>query len=164
MSLMANTFMDPFEYYSDILDPNRFFNLDWNINRPLRGQSKQMFQQQPGQLQNIQQVSRAVHVDMVEQENGYCICADLPGAENVDACFEEGFLVIKGENKQPELHDTDTYLRAERCLGKLERKIKLPTNADVNRAVAKYKNGVLHVQIPKVVSAAGTRKIQITNE
>jgi HSP20 family protein len=105
-------------------------------------------------------------VDIVEGDTSYKISAELPAmnAEDVDISINDSYLTIKGEKKEEkEEHDkNNTIVRRERHYGSYQRTIALPQNVDTSKADASFKNGVLHIEVPKKAEEqTKSRKIQI---
>lgn len=91
-----------------------------------------------------------IPADLIESENDFQVYADLPGAENLDISMENGILSISAERKEV-LHDKDNDIAhtVERRYGKVNRRMVLPSNAESDRATARYKDGVLSISMPK---------------
>ena len=102
-----------------------------------------------------------IEIDIKEKKNSYQIQADLPGIEKNDikVQIENGSLKITGERKTELEEKDENYLRSEKYYGKLERVLTLPENADGENMKAEYKNGVLHLNIPKKESKVTTGKV-----
>uniref|UniRef100_A0A0C9S0W5 TSA: Wollemia nobilis Ref_Wollemi_Transcript_28570_848 transcribed RNA sequence n=1 Tax=Wollemia nobilis TaxID=56998 RepID=A0A0C9S0W5_9CONI len=91
-------------------------------------------------------------VDVKEYPNSYAFIVDMPGLKPTDIKVqveEDDFLVISGDRKLEEETDVK-YIRMERRLGKLMRKLKLPADAKQDAISATYQDGVLTVTIPKL--------------
>lgn len=88
---------------------------------------------------------------------------DLPGItkECIEVCVEEGFLVLRAERRHTETGPALRYHVMERNNGKLERFIRVPSDADMRNVVAEFALGQLEVSIPKVTSAMGSVKVPI---
>jgi HSP20 family protein len=101
-------------------------------------------------------------VEIYETAGELVFVVELPGLEKeeVSISFENGFLNISGERKQPEAKDR-TYHRGERWYGRFERAFQLPVAADGEKIQAKLEKGVLHISIPKREEAK-TRQIPVT--
>lgn len=83
---------------------------------------------------------------------------ELPGMDKDDCCIsiEGNMLYLSGEKHfERESHDS-TYHVMERAYGAFQRAIPLPSNVDVEKAEAHYKNGVLSVRLPKTGSKTAT--------
>jgi HSP20 family protein len=90
-------------------------------------------------------------VDVVERKDNIVVTADLPGLskDDVSVTLQDNFLTIKGEKKH-EFEDKDTnYYRSERVYGSFARTIELPVTVDAKKIDARFKDGVLHVTLPK---------------
>ena len=90
-------------------------------------------------------------VDLSETEEGFEVKAELPGMKKEDIKVEmnDGLLILTGEKKQEKKDDKKNYHRIERAYGKFERSFRLPSNVKGEEIKAKYKNGVLTIEIPK---------------
>jgi HSP20 family molecular chaperone IbpA len=109
--------------------------------------------------------SPLMSMDLVENENGYQVMADLPGVdvENVDLSVEGNALVMKAERNHVHETKTDKVHRLERSYGSVKRRVVLPKNADLNNANTKFSNGVLTVTIPKLPEVQ-PKKLAINRE
>ncbi len=94
-------------------------------------------------------------VDIVENEDGISVMAEIPGIakEDIKLSVKEGVLTICGEKNQEKLGEKDKYYRNERMYGSFCRSFSLPSNVDANKIKANYKDGVLQIQLPKVEEA-----------
>jgi HSP20 family protein len=90
-------------------------------------------------------------VDISETENQYEVNAEIPGLkkEDIKLSVEDNVLTLSGERKVEKETDKKNYHRIEREYGKFERSFRLPKEVDAENIKAKYKNGVLTVQLPK---------------
>jgi HSP20 family protein len=85
--------------------------------------------------------------DICETESGYLIAMDLPGIdrEKLEIDIDDSRLIVKGmraiaESKQH---------RSERPRGKFLRTFSVPGSVDQAKIGAEYKDGVLHLRLPK---------------
>lgn len=111
----------------------------------------------------------SLNVDVVESPDLYIIKADLAGIDksNIKLQIQDNYLSIEAERKQEKTEESPViksiqeeipnatatrYRRVERSYGKVVRKFMLPADAslDENRVSAKYENGVLTVEVPRV--------------
>jgi HSP20 family protein len=90
-------------------------------------------------------------MDVKETETEYVVTADLPDVrkEEVKVNFYEGVLTIEGERKLAKEEKGETFHRIERGYGKFVRRFGLPTEVEVARVTAEFKNGVLTIHVPK---------------
>lgn len=105
-------------------------------------------------------------VNVVENEKGLEVTADLPGVDqkDIDLDLSEGVLTLKAEHKQ-EKEDRDENQRyhvVERAYGTFMRRFAIPFEPDADNVEANFDNGVLKVWIPRSPeSQQQTRKIEI---
>ncbi|MCQ2536805.1 MAG: Hsp20/alpha crystallin family protein [Lachnospiraceae bacterium] len=92
--------------------------------------------------------------DVTETETSYLFNIDLPGYElaNIKGEVKDGYLTITATNEEDKKDESDKkngYIRRERIYGTCSRTYfvgKDVTQADIK---AKFKNGVLTVEVPK---------------
>lgn len=101
-------------------------------------------------------------VDITENKEVVRITTELPGVrpEDVKLSVENSILTIRGEKRSTHEEKTDRMHRYERQYGSFERTFSLPSTVDVERIEARYDNGVLTVELPKVEKAK-PRQIEI---
>ncbi len=94
-------------------------------------------------------------IDVKETEEAITIEAELPGLkqEEIKVTVEEGVLTISAERKKEKDEKAKNVRRTERYYGQMERKLALPASVEDGKIDAVYKDGVLHVTIPKKASA-----------
>jgi len=88
-----------------------------------------------------------------ETSDAVTVTAELPGLEEKDfeLSVEDGVFTLRGEKRsESETKDERAgWSRSERSYGRFERRIALPAEVQVEKAVATFKNGVLDVTLPK---------------
>ncbi|WP_320534188.1 Hsp20/alpha crystallin family protein [Robbsia andropogonis] len=91
-------------------------------------------------------------IDVVDEGKVLRVTAELPGMkrEDLKVTVEDGALVLHGEKKQDVHSEEDGCYRLERAYGCFVRTIPMPENADPNRTLAKFDNGVLTLTVPKL--------------
>lgn len=101
-------------------------------------------------------------VDIKEESDRFIIYADLPGVDSkdIEITMENGMLMLKGQREPVPRQEQDKYKRMERVRGSFLRRFSLPDTVEADNIVAKSKNGVLEVTVPKG-SATRTRKISV---
>jgi HSP20 family protein len=89
--------------------------------------------------------------DFVENENEFQIHLDLPGMSKSDikVNFQDGRLTISGERKREARDERDDFIRRERYHGTFYRTFTLPEAVKEDKIKANFKDGVLHVVVPK---------------
>lgn len=92
-----------------------------------------------------------LQVDVVDEGNSYLVRANVPGlnAKNLDVRVSEEGVTIKGAFSEEKEDKKQNYLVRERRSGSFVRTIPLP-NSDPDKAIAKFKDGVLELTIPKL--------------
>lgn len=95
--------------------------------------------------------SWAPAVDIYETENEIVLKADLPDIDpkDVDIRVEDNILYLKGERKFEKETKEENFHRIERNYGSFARSFSLPHTVAADKIVASYKDGVLHVKMPK---------------
>jgi HSP20 family protein len=102
-------------------------------------------------------------VNVSENDEAYKVSVELAGLskDDVDVSVQEGRLTITGEKKEETKDEDENYIRTERSYGSFSRSIPLPSHVDEDAVSAKFKDGVLTVELPKTGEARG-RRIEIT--
>jgi HSP20 family protein len=90
------------------------------------------------------------------------LIANVPGVrpEDVEITLEGDTLMIRGERPAP--LENVNYVLQERTHGAFQRTLTINVPVDVERAEAKYENGLLILTIPKA-EAAKPKTIQVTS-
>ena len=106
--------------------------------------------------------SWAPAVDIYEKDGNIVLKAELPGVDpkDVDVRVENNLLTLRGERKFDNEVKRDSYHRVERAYGAFSRSFTLPNVVDTGNIKAEYRDGVLHMTLPKREEAK-PRQIQI---
>lgn len=90
-------------------------------------------------------------IDIVDDKTCFKVEAEMPGLseEDIKVSINDGILTIKGEKETSTKDEGKNYLRREINYGSYERRISLPDSADLDRAKASFKKGMLWIEIPK---------------
>ena len=90
-------------------------------------------------------------VDVSETDGEYQIRAEIPDVkkEDVKVILEKGVLTIQGERKQEKEEKGRKYHRVERTYGSFVRSFALPDLVEEEKVKAEFKDGVLHLRLPK---------------
>ena len=93
----------------------------------------------------------APKVDIYDTKDAFIIKADLPGIDKNDIKVDvDGrLLTLRGERKIDTEEKDKSYYRHEMYYGAFERTFTLPEVVDPNLIKAEYKDGVLHLEVPK---------------
>lgn len=93
------------------------------------------------------------NVEISETDKHIQVTAEVPGLDekDVEVLLTDGVLTLKGE-KQSETQDKDKRF-SERFYGQFERRIPLGVDIDEDKVEARFKNGLLHIVLPKSAKA-----------
>lgn len=93
-------------------------------------------------------------INVKESDKAYIVELAAPGMKKDDFQVhvnEEGNLVIKMESKHEDEEKNTRYLRREFSYSKFEQALILPDDVDKEQIAARVNNGVLTVDLPKIV-------------
>ena len=103
-----------------------------------------------------------IRVDIHEEENGYGLEAELPGVERdqINLSVENDALTIAADLRSE--HKDEKACYSERRAGRVSRTFSLE-GIDQDKITAKYRNGILYVNLPKQqpAEAPSARRIAI---
>jgi len=101
-------------------------------------------------------------IDIVERDGRLVVRADLPGMSTEDVRIEirDDALVLEGERRSEIEVEEEGVYRSERVYGRFSRVIPLPDGADLDKASARFENGVLEIEVP-LREDARRRRIEI---
>ena len=123
----------------DELDPLRGF-----FDRPIRNRLTQI------PWGDMPQRAWSPAVDVTENQDGYVVTAELPGASKDDINVEchDNVLTIKGEKRDEREEEDEHRHYVERSFGSFTRSFRMPPDAsdDIN---ATFRDGILTVSVQK---------------
>jgi len=92
-------------------------------------------------------------IDITEKDGDIRVEAEIPGVkkEDLKITVKDNVLTIEGEKKREEEKEEKNYYRIERSYGVFSRSFVLPENVDTNNVEAKFKDGVLIVDLKKAL-------------
>ncbi len=95
--------------------------------------------------------------EVYDDDNQVVVRLEAPGMEREDFDIEvrEDTLIIRGEKRVSRERTEGRYHILECAYGSFERAIPLPAEVDADKAKARYRKGVLRIELPK--SAAQRR-------
>jgi len=102
-------------------------------------------------------------VDIAEDDENVYVTAELPGVkkEDIKLSIQDDVLTIKGEKKREDKEVKKNYYRAERCYGSFSRSFTLPVEVDSEKVDARFEDGVLHIELPKLTKKVVEKSIEI---
>ena len=101
-------------------------------------------------------------MDVYETDEKVVVTIELPGieAENVEVAVEDSMLSVSGKREFASEVTEESYHRIERRYGSFSRAVSLPPQVDTGKVEARFDDGVLSVEVPKVEKAK-PKKIQV---
>ena len=129
---------------TDLWDP--FTNLE-----DLREEMNRIFDTSLRRRGGLMEGAFSPAMDVVEEKDNYLVKADLPGLskDDVSVTIQDNFLTVKGERKYDAEKKETNYYHRERVHGTFLRTIELPARVDAGKILATFRDGVLHVTLPK---------------
>lgn len=130
---------------------SRFFRSPMNLASHL----PEVFNQRTGPPLNVS-----------EDENDYCVSLEAPGMneDDFDIQIMGRQVIISGERTWEDEEKTKDHHRVESQYGSFERSVMLPDDCkvDADSIKAKYKRGMLSIEIPKL-EPTPVRKVKVTS-
>lgn len=93
----------------------------------------------------------AMRTDIREAEDSYIIEMELPGfsKEDIHAQLKDGYLTVYAARKEEQEKKQESYIRKERYSGHYERSFYVGNQVTQEEILAKFKDGVLTMDVPK---------------
>jgi HSP20 family protein len=104
-------------------------------------------------------------IEMFERQGRLVIRADLPGLskDDVKVDLEQNVITIQGERRQEHEENREGYYRSERSYGSFHRTIPLPPGVDGEDAKARFRDGVLEIEMAAPERSA-SRRLELEEE
>jgi HSP20 family protein len=101
-------------------------------------------------------------MDVYESDDEVVVTVELPGLsdEDVEVSVEDSTLTVSGSREFSAEVKEENYHRIERRYGAFSRAVTLPPEVDTSKVDARFEEGVLTVDVPKIEKAK-PNKIQI---
>jgi len=89
--------------------------------------------------------------DLSEKGDQLELKAEIPGInpDDLEVSITDDLLTIKGKTEDSTVQEEGDVQRRERRFGSFSRSIRLPCRIKLEDVEASYKNGVLHIEMPK---------------
>jgi HSP20 family protein len=113
-------------------------------------------------LEEISPRTGLIRLEDQLSDTEYIVRAELPGLDpekDVHLSVERGFLTIRAEREE----EKQTRRHTEFRYGVLQRSVRLPESANVDKIHARYRKGILEVVVPLAAKAA-PKQITIAKE
>ena len=90
-------------------------------------------------------------LDLYEDEKNIYLDLELPGVnkKDINLDLDNYVLKISAEKKDEDEKKDKNFFKKERYYGKIERSVRLPEYADLDKVKANYKDGVLKIKVEK---------------
>jgi len=110
------------------------------------------------------QTTSIMPVDVYETDDAFVVNAFMPGLtpDDLDITVQQQVVTIHGEPRADDLNGLRLLVQ-ERPTGQFTRTFSLPVPVDANRVRAEFRNGVLHLTLPKLETGR-PHKIEIKTE
>jgi len=110
--------------------------------------------------------SNAPSVDVTEDNKEVSIHAEIPGMnqKDIDLTWHDGVLTIRGEKKEEKEEKGKNRYYRECSYGSFSRDIDIGRHVNWEKAIAKYKNGVLTVTLPKTRDGQKAVEVKIDED
>jgi HSP20 family protein len=104
----------------------------------------------------------APRVDVLDRDAEVLVRAEVPGVakDDLEVSLNERAVTIKGSIRREEKDEEGEYFRAEIARGEFSRTVALPAAVDADKAKAKFHDGILELELPKVAKSK-RRRVEI---
>ncbi|XGI84491.1 Hsp20/alpha crystallin family protein [Halorutilales archaeon Cl-col2-1] len=96
--------------------------------------------------------TKTMKIDLADRDDEYVLTADLPGfdKDDISVRLDDGVLTVSAEHEESAEEEEDDYITRERRRRSVRRSVRLPALVEEEEVSAKFNNGVLTVEVPKV--------------
>ena len=145
-----------------IRKPDTFMNtLNEEINTILKRSFDSIF---PEYVLEKETKGLTIPIDIKEFDNEYKIRVEVPGIkkEDIDIELNKSYMTISAKKEDEREEKNKKYHKTEFAYGNYSRTIYFPQEVNISEAEAKLKDGVLHLELPKLKSKEQeTKKIEV---
>lgn len=94
---------------------------------------------------------RILRTSIEDKKDHYLMLVEVPGCskDDIKLSVKENVVNISVKRKPDTLDDKTKYIRSERVFGEFERSYQLPSEINIEKVEAEYKEGILKVILPK---------------
>jgi HSP20 family protein len=125
----------------------------WSEMNSLQRQFNQMFNEvlTPATFTEFGNYSRIPAAELIENENALVLKLEVPGMQPADLNIEATAksISVSGERKSEAKSNTEGKTKSEFRYGSFHRVIPLPVKIQNTEVKAEYKDGILHLTLPK---------------
>ncbi|PWY54359.1 Hsp20/alpha crystallin family protein [Legionella qingyii] len=136
-----------------------FLRLQQEVNHAMND-FYDLFEPMSTDLKKFENIKLSPALDIIEDQEFFKIEAEMPGMSEKDitVTFNDNKLTIEGEKSTSKKDEKKNFVSREITYGRYERTVSLPLTADVDKATASFKKGMLWVTIPKKALGTGNSK------
>jgi HSP20 family protein len=120
------------------------------------GRTFSRFSRDPNFEQLLDKSTFEPRIDISDEGDRYLVIVDVPGVEDstIDVSVENAQLRISGrtERRRDKENSAGAMVHRERYFGSFERTIQLPEDVDQAGIKQEYKDGVLRITLPKIIT------------
>lgn len=156
---------------SRVMTPD-FFDDNWDPYTEIENMQRQMdalmrqrhFNEPPVRQNRSMQNTVQMSTHFKEDKDKYVLYMDIPGMkkEDIQVEIKEHTLFITGQRHQEEKKTGDQYVSQEGSFGYFSQALPLPKDANTKGISVNYRDGVLVVEIPRLVTQkSGTGSIRV---
>jgi HSP20 family protein len=125
----------------------------WSEMNSLQHQFNQMFNEvlTPVLMTEFGNYSKTPAAELIENENALVLKLEVPGMQAADINIEATAksISVSGDRKSEVQSNTEGKTRSEFRYGSFQRVIALPVKIQNTEVKAEYKDGILHLTLPK---------------
>jgi len=149
----------PHQHAEHELMTNPFLKLQQEVNHAMND-FYDLFEPTNVNFENFAHIKLTPALDIVEDKDYFKVEVEMPGMgeEDIKVSFNENRMTIEGEKTTSKKDENKNYLSREISYGRYERTLTLPASADVSKANATFKKGMLWVVIPKRTESKSNKK------
>lgn len=103
-------------------------------------------------LPSISNIFSRPRIDITETDTEVTATAELPGIDkkDVEINVHDNILEIKGQTSKVNENKNQNFYLNERYYGSFDRRLALPAEVDSEKTTAKFENGILTINMPKL--------------
>ncbi len=114
----------------------------------------------PWGVNRAKETTWSPQLDLYEDAAAFVLEADLPGVheKDISVTVENGDLVLRGKRAFERSGEEENFHYRERRSGAFTRRLRLPASVDQEKIRAEFREGVLHVILPKTLPERTTQQ------
>ncbi len=144
-----------------IRKPDTFMN---TLNEEINGILKRSFDSVfPEYVLEKESKGLTIPVDIKEYNDNYKVKVEVPGVkkENIEVELNKNSLTVTAKKEEEKEEKSNKYHKTEFAYGNYSRTIYFPHEINIEGAEAKLDNGVLNLDLPKLLTKEDTKKLEV---